>query len=204
MFKYCLFYLTTDWLFVGPSIFFAHRLNYSLRNERAGEYTRAHNIRQRFRVSADYTLLIIFNFLIDATYILSIYFCCFAGLSDIHFCFLWLDLYLPLHFLSFQTFTYRDFDQLALDILDQCFERDSAMTQALIRRTLDQRFRHKSCIQLAETAQSRKILSHKCCVIVVDEIWNGIISPESSIIWVYISSLSDQSLVLWSFINRLH
>lgn len=82
---------------------------------------------------------------------------------------------------------YRDFDQLALDMLDQCFEHDSGITQTMIRRTLDQRFKHQSCIQLADAAQSRKIMSHKCCMIVVDEIWNGIISPDASIFLVLMS-----------------
>lgn len=76
------------------------------------------------------------------------------------------------------------FDQLGLDVLDDCYDKDPALTQAMVRRPLDQRYQRQSCLELADVAQSRKFLSHKCCMLVIDEVWNGVVSSEKSIFHV--------------------
>ena len=77
-------------------------------------------------------------------------------------------------------FYFSEFDQLALDVLDECYEKDAAIVQSMIRRPLEDEFQRQSCLELADVAQSRKFLSHKCCMAVIDDVWNGIVSPEVS------------------------
>ena len=72
----------------------------------------------------------------------------------------------------------RVFNQRALDVLDECYETDSARIQQLIRRPLPE-IHNQSCLELAAKAQNRKFLSHKCCNNVVNEIWNGFVSQET-------------------------
>ena len=73
----------------------------------------------------------------------------------------------------------RAFNQLALDVLDACYERDASRIQQLIRRPLAE-FHNESCLELADKAQNRKFLSHKCCNTVTDDIWNGVVAAEVS------------------------
>ena len=89
----------------------------------------------------------------------------------------------------------RAFNMLALDVLDSCYEVDAARIQALIRRPIAD-FQNKSCLELAADAQNRKFLSHKCCTIVIDDVWNGFVSSETSTFYVL--------LALFSFLYYLH
>ncbi len=73
----------------------------------------------------------------------------------------------------------RAFNQLALDVLDACYEQDAPRIQDLIRRPIPE-FRSESCLELAAKAKNRKFLSHKCCNAVIDDIWNGVVAPEVS------------------------
>lgn len=86
---------------------------------------------------------------------------------------------LHIHFICIASLR-SEFDQLALDVLDECYEKDAAIVQSMIRRPLDDEFQRQSCLELAHVAQSRQFLSHKCCMSVIDDVWNGIVSPEVS------------------------
>ena len=83
------------------------------------------------------------------------------------------------------------FDQLGLEVLDECYDKDPTLIQAMVRRPLDERFQRQSCLELADVAQSRKFLSHKCCMLVIDEVWNGVVSSEVSIFRVLLGICFD-------------
>lgn len=97
------------------------------------------------------------------------------------------------------------FDQLGLEVLDECYDKDPALIQAMVRRPLDERFQRQSCLELADVAQSRKFVSHKCCMLVIDEVWNGVVSSEVSIFRVPFRICFDNGFSIYrAYSVRVH
>lgn len=74
-------------------------------------------------------------------------------------------------------YSYSEFNQLMLDVMDDASDTSPVRLQSLIRRPIEM-FDGMSCLEIADISNNRKFISHKAVTLVVDQIWNGIVNPE--------------------------
>ena len=67
---------------------------------------------------------------------------------------------------------FREFSQLALDLLEQCYKTDDVFTQHLLTYELDH-WSDQTCLSLAVCANHKELIAHTCCQILLTEMWMG-------------------------------
>ncbi|XP_060069343.1 transient receptor potential cation channel subfamily M member 1-like [Ylistrum balloti] len=64
------------------------------------------------------------------------------------------------------------FMKLSLELLEHCYKIDDACTQHLLTYEL-KNFSNQTCIGLAVSANHRKFVAHRCCQILLNDMWMG-------------------------------
>lgn len=75
-----------------------------------------------------------------------------------------------LSFLLF--FLNREFQTLALELLEHCYKIDDDYTQQLLTYEL-KNFSDQTCLSLAVAAYHREFIAHTCCQILLTDMWMG-------------------------------
>ncbi|XP_041464047.1 transient receptor potential cation channel subfamily M member 3-like isoform X2 [Lytechinus variegatus] len=66
----------------------------------------------------------------------------------------------------------QEFNDLAMDLLDQCYREDEVLTMQLLTVQLDNWSKH-TCLSLAAMAQHNKFMAHACCQVLLNDLWHG-------------------------------
>ncbi|XP_063995488.1 transient receptor potential cation channel trpm isoform X2 [Diachasmimorpha longicaudata] len=66
----------------------------------------------------------------------------------------------------------KEFENIALELLDYCYRQDDDQTQQLLTSEL-QNWSGQTCLSLAVTANHRPILAHPCSQIILADLWMG-------------------------------
>nr|CAD7409270.1 unnamed protein product [Timema poppensis] len=66
----------------------------------------------------------------------------------------------------------KEFDNIALELLDFCYRQDDDQTQQLLTCEL-QNWSGQTCLSLAVTANHRALLAHPCSQIILADLWMG-------------------------------
>jgi transient receptor potential cation channel subfamily M protein 3 len=66
----------------------------------------------------------------------------------------------------------REFCQLAVELLQHCYEVDDDLTQQLLTYELPN-WSNQTCLSLAVSASHRDFLANTCCQILLTEMWMG-------------------------------
>ena len=72
----------------------------------------------------------------------------------------------------FETDSCREFQHLAMDILDHCYQQDDDVTQQLLTYELKY-WSEQTCLSLAVAASCREFIAHPCCQILLTDMWMG-------------------------------
>lgn len=67
---------------------------------------------------------------------------------------------------------YRDFANVALDLLEHCYKTDDDLTQQLLTYEL-QNWSNQTLLSLAVSAGHRDFIAHTCCQTLLTEMWMG-------------------------------
>ena len=67
---------------------------------------------------------------------------------------------------------YREFQTLALELLEHCYKIDDDYTQQLLTYEL-KNFSDQTCLSLSVAANHRKFIAHTCCQILLNDMWMG-------------------------------
>lgn len=73
----------------------------------------------------------------------------------------------------------REFQKLALDILDHCYKVDDDVTNKLLTYEL-KTYSKQTCMSLAHRANLRDFIAHPCCQILISDMWMGGLRMEKS------------------------
>lgn len=71
----------------------------------------------------------------------------------------------------------RDFETLACDILQVCYESDKDKAEITLTRTIPE-FGNYTCIQAAILARDLEFISHPCFQSVLTRVWYNKINPD--------------------------
>ncbi|XP_029159547.1 transient receptor potential cation channel trpm isoform X2 [Nylanderia fulva] len=66
----------------------------------------------------------------------------------------------------------KEFENIALELLDYCYRQDDDQTQQLLTSEL-QNWSGQTCLSLAVTANHRQLLAHPCSQIILADLWMG-------------------------------
>ena len=66
----------------------------------------------------------------------------------------------------------REFQKLALDILDHCYKENDDLANQLLTYEL-KTFSNQTCISLAHGANMRDFIAHPCCQNLITDMWMG-------------------------------
>ena len=69
-------------------------------------------------------------------------------------------------------FAYREFQTLALELLEHCYKIDDDYTQQLLTYEL-KNFSDQTCLSLSVAANHRKFIAHTCCQTLLNDMWMG-------------------------------
>ena len=69
-------------------------------------------------------------------------------------------------------FLFREFQKLALELLEHCYKVDDDYTQQLLTYEL-RNFSDQTCLSLAVAANHREFVAHTCCQMLLNDMWMG-------------------------------
>ena len=78
---------------------------------------------------------------------------------------------IPLNMFFFLS-AYREFQTLALELLEHCYKIDDDYTQQLLTYEL-KNFSDQTCLSLSVAANHRKFIAHTCCQTLLNDMWMG-------------------------------
>lgn len=67
---------------------------------------------------------------------------------------------------------YREFEKLALELLEHCYKIDDDYTQQLLTYEL-KNFSDQTCLSLAVDAMHQDFVAHTCCQTLINDLWMG-------------------------------
>ena len=67
---------------------------------------------------------------------------------------------------------FREFAQLALDLLEQCYKTSDTQTEQLLTYELCE-WSDQTCLSLAYTSKHRELIAHTCCQMLLNNMWLG-------------------------------
>lgn len=69
-------------------------------------------------------------------------------------------------------YDYREFEKLALELLEHCYKIDDDYTQQLLTYEL-KNFSDQTCLSLAVDAMHQDFVAHTCCQTLINDLWMG-------------------------------
>ena len=69
-------------------------------------------------------------------------------------------------------FSFREFLQLSLGLLEECFQTNEELAQQLLTHNLED-WDSQTCLSLAVSAKHEEFVAHTCCQKLLTEIWVG-------------------------------
>jgi transient receptor potential cation channel subfamily M protein 3 len=66
----------------------------------------------------------------------------------------------------------REFERLALEMLEHCYKIDDDYTQQLLTYEL-KNFSDQTCLSLAVDAMHQDFVAHTCCQTLINDLWMG-------------------------------
>lgn len=67
---------------------------------------------------------------------------------------------------------FREFEELAVKLLEQCYKTNEAMTQMLLTYEMSN-WSDQTCLSLAAAASHRSFVANPACQLLVTEMWMG-------------------------------
>lgn len=93
------------------------------------------------------------------------------------------------------------FEELAIGVLDMCYNENSSMSQTILRLELGHlHMRHHSpdfndCISMAFAGRKLQFISHPACLALIEREWMGEIDPMTSKFWIFVTAVFP--ILLW-------
>lgn len=84
-----------------------------------------------------------------------------------------------------EIFAFSFFENLAIDVLNECYSSDHQMTIDHLAREIDH-FHHQTVLRIAVGADNKKFLAHPACQKLLTEIWFGELDEYNHWIKVFI------------------
>lgn len=101
----------------------------------------------------------------------------------------------------------REFQTLALELLEHCYKIDDDYTQQLLTYEL-KNFSDQTCLSLAVSANHREFVANGCCQMLLNDMWMGGLRMRKStslkVRMVYCESFRHISLNLWAVFSWLY
>lgn len=73
---------------------------------------------------------------------------------------------------------FRDFSDLAIEVLNECHETDERKAQNLLIRQLDN-WGGATCVLIAVETQNKHFISQTACQSLLNRVWMGRLSPDN-------------------------
>ena len=67
---------------------------------------------------------------------------------------------------------YREFEEIAIGVLNHCYQMDKRLAQLLLTRRLGQ-WANKTLFAIADDAQQMAFMEHSCCQTQLNKYWTG-------------------------------
>ena len=77
-----------------------------------------------------------------------------------------------LHLLNAFSFSFSDFEQHAIGVLQECYEENETLSQTLLVKELGN-FGHLTALDLAVMAEDQDFISHTSCQVLLTRLWMG-------------------------------
>ena len=81
-------------------------------------------------------------------------------------------IYLSVDFLTCCFFFLSEFENLAIGVLDECFDEDEVLAEMLVERELS-KWGGMCALNLAAAAKAEKFLAHPCCQSSLNSLWKS-------------------------------
>ncbi|KAK4317577.1 hypothetical protein Pmani_011358 [Petrolisthes manimaculis] len=96
----------------------------------------------------------------------------------------------------------KEFETLALDVMDYCYRQDDDRAQQLLTYEL-RNWSKQTCLSLAVAVNHRALLSHTCCQILLADLWlGGLRTRKNTNVKVMLSVLFSPLILLLGFRSR--
>ena len=82
------------------------------------------------------------------------------------------DIRIILIYIEILLLFFREFQTLALELLEHCYKTDDDYTQQLLTYEL-KNFSDQTCLSLAVNANHREFIAHACCQQLLNDMWMG-------------------------------
>ena len=90
----------------------------------------------------------------------------------------------------------RQFRELALGVLEQCYRENGDKTCQLLTYEL-KNWSDWTCLSLAVIAHHQEFVAHKCCQMILNDLWMGGMAIRRYLNWKVVASILLFPLVLW-------